>query len=107
MIARQVPDDADWPQVISLTQMEDFLDNLGRRSVLGVLRDWLLAGQSRLTVLLQSCLPPIETGPANAEVPAGSSDMPGLFSMPQNAQLAPNVTICLAHRDHPLRPSGL
>ena len=33
VVARQIPDDPDWPQVILATQIQHFLDDLGRRLV--------------------------------------------------------------------------
>ena len=43
MVARQIPNDAHWPQVVGLAQVKNLFDDLWRCAVPGVLRDRLPA----------------------------------------------------------------
>ena len=83
------------------------LGDLRRRSVLGGLRDRLLPTEGSLTMLLKGGLPAVETGPADAEVPAGSADMPSLLGMLEDPQPALNLAIFRGHRGHPPSHIGL
>lgn len=105
--ARQIPNDARWPQMVGLRQVKYLLDDLWRRSVLGVLRDRLLANQGSLTMLLERRLPAVETGSAYVEVPAGPTDMPRFLGKLQDRKFALNLAILRAHRRHPPSPIGL
>ena len=51
MVAGQIPDDADWPEMISLPQVQDLLTN-GSRGLLGMRScDGLSTDQANITVL--------------------------------------------------------
>jgi hypothetical protein len=63
--------------------------------------------QARLTMLLKGGVPAVETGPPDAEVPAGSANMPCLLGMFQDPQPALDLAIFLGHRRHPPGPIGL
>jgi hypothetical protein len=97
MVAGQIPDDVHRPQMVCLPQVKNLLDDFRRCSVLWVLWDWLLPNEARLTIILKCRLPSVESGPANAEVPAGPANMPGLLGMPQDPQPALNLAIFLGH----------
>jgi hypothetical protein len=93
--------------VVGLAQVKNFLDDLRRRSVLGFLRDRLLANQGSLARLLERRPPAVETGSAYAEVPAGPTDMASLLGMLQDLQFAQDIAIFPGHRRHPPSPIGL
>jgi hypothetical protein len=87
--------------------MKNLLDDLRRCSVLGVFGDRLLPNQGSLTMLLERRLPAVEAGATDAEVPAGSTNMPRLLGMLQYLQFALNLAIFRGHRKHPPSPIGL
>lgn len=89
------------------SQVKDLLDDLWWCSVLRVLRSRLPADQGSVAIPVLSRIPPVETGPADAEVSAGSGNIPGLLSTLQNRQLALSIPLCLNHRDHPPNRIGL
>ena len=107
MVAGQVPNDAHRTQVVGLAEVEYLLDDPGRGPVLGVLRVRLPPNEAILTMLLKGSLPAVETGPPDAEVSAGSADMPGLLGMLQDPQPALDLAIFPGHRRHPPGPIGL
>ena len=97
MVARQIPDDPDGPEMVSLAQVQDFLDHFCRCPVGGVLGDRLPIDQPSRAVLFVQGLPAVKAGPANAEVAAGLNDSAILIGMLENAQFALNVAVFLVH----------
>jgi hypothetical protein len=65
VVALEIPDDANGPQVVGAAQMEDLLDNLGRRTQLEVDRTRLLVHQTLIPVGLVGLLPEVERRPAS------------------------------------------
>ena len=61
MIAGEIPDDANRPEMLSLAQMQNLLDDSSWRSVDRVLRDRLLVDQPILTFIFIQSFPAVET----------------------------------------------
>lgn len=104
VIARQIPDDAHWSEVIRLTQMKNFLLHFDGRAIgmsLGYRRSIY---QAFFAVLLIGISPSVETASANTEVAARLIDMTSFFSMAQNAQFALNLALIFVH-EHLLHPN--
>jgi hypothetical protein len=59
VIARQIPDDAYWPQAVGFPQIQHLLDDLWSRSIGRILRSCLAVFEARQAVL------PIGSSPAN------------------------------------------
>ena len=72
VVARQIPDDPDRPEVVFAAQVKDLVDDLGRGLVGRVLGDRFGIDQPNFAVLVVSGFPAVETSPAHAEVSAGS-----------------------------------
>ena len=70
MIASEIPDDPDRPEMVGLSKMQNLLDDFRWCSVGGVLGDWLLVDQPCFAILLIERLPSVKAGPCNAKVPA-------------------------------------
>lgn len=85
MVAGQIPDNANWPQMVALPQMQDLLDDFLRCSVDRVLGDRLPVDQSSFTGVFIERLPAIKNGPANTEISASSNGTTNRFSMLENA----------------------
>ena len=100
MIALQIPDNADWPEVIFAAQMQDFLRDCLWRPVRMVVRNRSLVGQPRLAVICKGMTPSIEAGSPDPEVSAGLADVTRRRSVIQNAQLAPDFLLVFSHRTH-------
>ena len=107
MVARQVPDDAHGALVVGLPKVKHLLDDLGRCSAPGILRDRLLPNEPRLAILLKRRLPAVEAGSAYAEALAGPTHMSRLLGMLQYPQPALNLAISLSLRRLPPRPIRL
>ena len=61
MVARQVPDDPDRPEVIFAAQVKDLVDDLEWRLVGRVFRDGLGVDQPGFAALVVSGFPAVET----------------------------------------------
>lgn len=70
VVAREIPDDPDRAEVIGFAQMKDFVDDLKRRPVGGVLWDRLGVDKTGFAKLSVGSAPAVEARPANAEVSA-------------------------------------
>lgn len=81
MVEGQTPDDAHRTQLVRLAEIEYIHDNLSRRAVLWVLSDRFLPKEAFLTIPFKRRLPSADSSPANANVPAGPANMPGLLGM--------------------------
>ena len=57
MIAREIPDDADWPQMVGLAKMDNFLRNLRACLVGRVFGDRFLVRQAKFALFLKGRLP--------------------------------------------------
>ena len=97
MIAFQIPDDPDGPEVIVAAQMQDLLRDCLRRPVRMVVRNRSLVGQPRLAVVCKGMTPSIEAGSPDPEVSAGLADVTRRRSVIQNAQLAPDFLLVFGH----------
>ena len=97
MIAFQIPDDPDGPEVIVAAQMQDLLLDCLRRPVRMVVRNRSLVGQPRLAVVCKGMTPSIEAGSPDPEVSAGLADVTRRRSVIQNAQLAPGFLLVFGH----------
>ena len=106
MVAGEIPDDANRPEMVSLAQMHNLLDNFWRCSVDRVLGNRLLVDQSSFTGVFIQSFPTVKANPCNAEVSAGFNSTAKLFCMVENAQFALNIAFVLVHRDHPLALIG-
>jgi hypothetical protein len=83
VVARQIPNDPDWPQMILAAQIKNLFHDLGRRLVRRVLRDRLGIDQTSVALLTISFAPSIETGLSNPKVPAclaGVADLLGILT---------------------------
>ena len=87
MVAGQIPNDANRPEMVSLAQMQNLLDNFWWCSVDWVLGNWLLVDQSSFTGVFIQSFPTVKASPCNAEVPAGPGNVAIVVSMFENAQL--------------------
>jgi len=92
VVALQVPDDADGPQVVGPPQVEDLLHDRGGRGLgVGVGAGWLV-DQPRLALPLIGRPPHVEQRPRDAEVAARlAADIAAQRRMLQRAGLAPNI----------------
>jgi hypothetical protein len=52
-------------------------------------------------VLSISCLPAVEAGPTDAEIPASLADIANLISVLEHPQLVVHISPKLVHPDHP------
>ena len=84
MVARQVPDDPDRPEVIFAAQVKDLVDDLEWRLIGRVLRDGLGVDQPGFAALRVGCPPAIEARSPHAEVSAGPGHITDLLSMAQH-----------------------
>ncbi len=76
MVALEIPDAGNGPQVIGATQIEDLLDDLRSRAKLEVDRAGLLINQTLVPVGLVGLLPEVEGRSCYSEVSAGPADVP-------------------------------
>jgi hypothetical protein len=104
MIALEIPDDADGPEVIVAAQMQDFLRDRFRRPVRMVVRHRSLNGQPGLAVICEGMTPSIEVGSPDPEISTGLADVTRRRGVIQNAQLAPDFLLVFGHRTHPPTP---
>ena len=104
MIALEIPDDADWPEVILAAQMQDFLRDRFRRPVRMVVRHRSLIGQPGLAVVCEGMTPSVEAGSPDPEISTGLADVTRRRGVIQNAQLAPDFLLVFGHRTHPATP---
>ena len=81
VITLQVPDDANRPEVIFTSQMNNFCNNFCWHFTGMVLGCRRLLSKSRLTLFIVPVFPPIEGGPGNAEVAAGHTHITDSFGM--------------------------
>ena len=92
VITRQIPDDADWPQPVGLAQIQHLLDDLEGRTIGRVLWRRLRVLKACQAVLSISCSPTVETGPTDAEIPAGLSDIGGFESLRSPAEFPDTIS---------------
>ena len=81
VIACQIPDDPDWPQVIFATQIQNLFCDIWRRLVGRVLWNRFGILQTGFAMLLM-CIPPsIEAGSPNSEISASFAGIANLLGM--------------------------
>ncbi len=100
VIARQIPNDPDRPEMILTSQVENLVDHLRRRLVDRVLHNGFEVDQYCFAALLVCGFPAIETCSAHAEVSASSGYVASLVSMAQHPQLALNISFFFGHWIH-------
>src|SRR5260221_8186444 len=79
VVAGEIPNDADQPEVVGLPQMENLLGNFRRRLVGGLLRNRLGIDEDHLTSGSIGRLPAIEAGSPDAKIAARPGDLTGLL----------------------------
>ena len=104
VIARQVPDDPHWTEVVFASEMKNLFLDLDRRAVGMPLRDRRLVGQSILAACSIGVTPTVKAAATNAEISAGLGDVARLLSVLQDTQLTCDLSSILAH-EHLLHPS--
>ena len=75
VIARKIPHDPFWPEMVLAPQMQNLLGHLGRCLVGRVFRDGFGIDQTSFTALLIGTLPSVEAGPPNAKIAASLGHM--------------------------------
>src|SRR6516225_4150879 len=103
MVALQVPDNPDRPEVIGPAQMEDLVDDRWGRGLRVGTSAGLLVDQPSLALLLIGGPPQVEEGSRDAEVAARLPNVARPRRMLQRPDLPPNVLLSFGHC---LPPSG-
>src|SRR5260221_10105160 len=98
VVAGEIPNDADRPEVVGLPQMENLLGNFRRRLVGGFLRNWLGIDEGRLTAGSIGRLPAVEAGSPDAKIAARPGDLTGLLRVTQDLQFPGNFLPVSVHR---------
>jgi len=106
VIARQIPDDSYWPEVILSPQIKYFLDDLSGRLVGRIFRNRFGILQASFTMLLVCITPSIKTGPADPKIPASFADVADLLGMLEHFKFALNVAFFVRHEYFPHPKSG-
>jgi hypothetical protein len=101
VIARQIPNNTDWPEVILATRIQNLLNDLGRRLIGGVLRDRFCVLQTSFAMLLVCVTPPIKAGPADAKIPASLTGIADLLGVLEYSKLALNVAFFVRYEYFP------
>lgn len=104
VVARQVPNDADRPEMVGLAQMKDLLDDRRRGAIGRVLWHGLFVHQALFALSAQRVFRAIETRPADPEVAAGLRNIADGIRVLENPLLALDIAFFFCHRDHP--PAG-
>ena len=103
MVPCQVPDDPDRPQMILPAQIQNLLNDLGRRLIGRVL--WNLFGilQTGFAMLLIGITPSVEAGSPNPKIPACFTSIPDLLGVLEHFKLALDVSFFVRHENflHP------
>ena len=97
MIARQIPDDPDGPEVILAAQIQKLLHDLWRRLIGRVLWNRFGILQTRFAMLLIRIPPSIEAGSPNPKIPTGLAGIADLFGVLKHPQFALNVAFFVRH----------
>ena len=105
MVARQVPDDPYWPEVIFAPQIKHFVNDLSGRLIGWVLGNRLGVTQTSFTMLLVCVTPPIKAGPADAKIPAEFAGIADLLRVLKHLKFELNVAF-LVRNEYFLHPKS-
>jgi len=97
MVARQIPDNPDWSEVVFSAKIKDLLDDLRRCLICRVLRDRLGIGEPCFAVFSISFAPAIETGLADPEISARLAGVANLLRVLKHSQFALNLALFVRH----------
>lgn len=103
MIARQIPNDPHWAEVIFAAKIENLFLALRRRPVGVPFWDGRRVNQACFAPLGVGLAPPVKAGAANPKIAASLCNMANLSRVAQNPQLTLNLALILVH-EHLLLP---
>ena len=103
MIARQIPDDPHWTQVVLAAKMKDLLLDFDRRPIGMPFRNRRPIHKTSSTIFSVGGLPTVEATAANAEISTRLRNVTRLLRVLKNAKLARDLALILVH-EHLLRP---
>lgn len=103
MVARQVPDDPPWAEVIFAAKMKDLFLDLDWRAVGVPLWDWWPIHQTGFPMFPIGFTPSIEATAAHTKISTRLRNVTGLISVLKNSKLTRDLALILVH-EHLLRP---